>query len=563
MTTLKSKILIEICQKYDFKFDIVGYLKETDGFKILSKKFPKEKFLEILEFTNSNSKREVFNKILEAVYSKELFDDSLEITKAKYAGTFKLCPTCGKYFIGSTIYCCSKCSNSSKEVKAKKVQTFLERFGVDNAGKTPNSIKAAKESVKILNSSENIEKRREKFKENKDQIMEKMQDTVFSRYGVKNACETDACKKGLALYLESHKVDNAFQVPEVKAKIASKFINGNAQREHIKHFDELNAKGLTRFIDNDRFKITECLEYFNISRSNANKLKVCYGIPEHNNDWDCSSSKGEKELCEFVKSLGLEVKENIRFNNKEIDIFIPALNLGIEYNGYFWHSDDKKPRNYHLNKTKMFEKLGIQLIHVFDTDDIRVCKDIIKTKLGKANRIFARKCKVVELNATECNLFLDNFHIQRSCPASVRLALKYNDEIVEVMTFGKPRFNKNYDWELLRLCTAPDLVVVGGASKLLTWFESHFTGNIISYCDRRFSSGNVYRNLGFVKLRETSPNYFYVKNGKILSRYQCQKSKLSKLLDNFDPNLTEAENMKKSVYLRVFDCGNLVFVKNF
>ena len=211
----------------------------------------------------------------------------------------------------------------------------------------------------------------------------------------------------------------------------------------------------------------------------------------------------------------------------------------------------------------MFEKLGIQLIHVFDTDDIRVCKDIIKTKLGKANRIFARKCKVVELSTAECNSFLDNFHIQHSCPASVRLALKYNGEIVEVMTFGKPRFNKNYDWELLRLCTAPDLVVVGGASKLLTWFELHFTGNIISYCDRRFSSGNVYRNLGFVKLRETSPNYFYVKNGKILSRYQCQKSKLSKLLDNFDPNLTEAENMKKSGYLRVFDCGNLVFVKNF
>ena len=563
MLLIKSQILLKICEKYNFKFDFDGYLKETEGFKILSEKFSKEKFLEILAFANANVKRECFNKILGAVYTSDLFNDSLDVTKAKYAGTFKQCPTCGKSFIGTSVYCCSKCSNSSDEVKNKKARSLLAKYGVDNAGKTPNSVKAAKESAKVLNSPENIEKHRTWFKENKDQVMKKVHDTVFLKYGVKNACETPACKNGLEQYLEKHAVGNAFQVPEVKARIASRFVNGSNQREHIKHFDELNKEGLTRFVDNNKFKIEDCCDYFNISRNNVNKLKVRYGIDAHNNDWDCSTSKSEKELCEFVKNLGLEVKENIRFNNKEIDIFIPPLNIGIEYDGCYWHSDDRKPRNYHLDKTKTFEKLGIQLIHVFDTDDIKVCKDIIKTKLGKSERVFARKCEVVELSSSECNKFLDSFHVQGGCPASVRLALKYKGEVVEVMTFGKPRFNKGYVWELLRLCTAPDLVVVGGASKLLSWFEKYHSGSIISYCDRRFSTGNVYEKLGFVKLRETSPNYFYVKNGTVLSRYQCQKSQLAKLLDNFDPNLSEAENMKKSGYLRVFDCGNLVFVTNF
>jgi len=41
-----------------------------------------------------------------------------------------------------------------------------------------------------------------------------------------------------------------------------------------------------------------------------------------------------------------------------------------------------------------------------------------------------------------------------------------------------------------------------------------------------------------------------------------QKHKLEKMLDTFNPNLTEFENMKMNGYDRIWDCGNVKFVWN-
>ena len=74
------------------------------------------------------------------------------------------------------------------------------------------------------------------------------------------------------------------------------------------------------------------------------------------------------------------------------------------------------------------------------------------------------------------------------------------------MTFSKPRFNKNYDYELLRLCSKKFTNIVGGASKLFKYFISKYKGSIISYTNRRFSNGNIYRQLGFSELKNSKPN---------------------------------------------------------
>lgn len=125
--------------------------------------------------------------------------------------------------------------------------------------------------------------------------------------------------------------------------------------------------------------------------------------------------------------------------------------------------------------------------------------------------------------------------------------------------FGVPRFNKRYDFELLRLASKKFTSVVGGASKLLKFFRDSHTGSIISYANRRFSTGDVYRKLGFIQLGRTDVNYFYTRHNEVLTRYQCQKHKLKDLLENFDPSKTESENMRLNGYFKVFDCGNLIF----
>jgi hypothetical protein len=134
------------------------------------------------------------------------------------------------------------------------------------------------------------------------------------------------------------------------------------------------------------------------------------------------------------------------------------------------------------------------------------------------------------------------------------------------MTFGKCRFDKKHEWELLRFCNKLGYHVPGSASKLLKYFEKTYKPtSLVSYADRRWSIGNVYEKLGFKFSHNSLPNYWYFKNNSLLleSRVKYQKHKLKNLLENFDENKTEVENMKANGYNRIFDCGNMVFEKIF
>jgi hypothetical protein len=202
-----------------------------------------------------------------------------------------------------------------------------------------------------------------------------------------------------------------------------------------------------------------------------------------------------------------------------------------------------------------------------------IVKSVINAKLGMFEvRIYARKCQVVQLTAAECNQFLVANHIQGADLSSVRLGLMYDNKLTAVMTFGKSRFNKNYEYEMYRFCTKLNTQIVGGAAKLLSHFSTQYKPtSIISYADRRYSTGGLYNALGFTRLHSSKPAYQYVKSTKgdggnytrRFNRTQFQKHKLSKVLSVFDPNLTEAVNMHNNGYHKIYDCGTHVFVKTF
>jgi len=265
----------------------------------------------------------------------------------------------------------------------------------------------------------------------------------------------------------------------------------------------------------------------------------------------------------------ISIEKNKNFEKKfELDIFIPSKNIGIDLNKLYWNSElNGKDKNYHLNKTKFFEERGIQVIHIFEDEWIEkqeIVKSIILSKLGLIeNKIFARKTEIKEITSKESKLFLFNNHIQGEVNSKVNLGLFYNDELVSLMTFSKPRFNKHYDWEMVRFCNKINTNVIGGAGKLLVYFRKNYSGSIISYADRRFSQGKIYETLEFKGKKQSAPDYFYFKNGyNRYSRVQFQKHKLKDKLEIFDPNLTEWQNMQLNGYDRIWDCGNLVFELN-
>jgi hypothetical protein len=287
-------------------------------------------------------------------------------------------------------------------------------------------------------------------------------------------------------------------------------------------------------------------------------------------DWSkIHVTKPHQEIVDYLLELDpllqLSINDRKLIAPYEIDILISDHRLAIEFNGFFWHSDSSKGNNYHLMKTTACADNGVKLIHIFE-DEWVYKKEIVKSRLSyllnRSKRLFARKCEVREVSPSDATKFLDRCHLQGRCRSSERYGLFYNGELVALMTFGKPRFNKNYEWELLRYCSLPFTNIVGGASKLLSAFRKVHAEPLITYADRRWSDGHLYKSLGFDLVGTSKPSYFYVKSGSDLriNRATAQKHNLAQLLGSeFDVSLSESQNMKTAGYDRIFDCGNFVF----
>lgn len=300
--------------------------------------------------------------------------------------------------------------------------------------------------------------------------------------------------------------------------------------------------------------------------NNIAQGKICKQCSEK------GTSAHEKTIAEFLKGIGLRFTQNdttILGNRQEVDFYIPSKSLAIEINGLYWHTELKgKNRRYHLSKTEMAKERGIQLIHIFENELVNkqdIVLSILQSKLGVGERVYARKTQYTRIeDKKQIKDFLNANHIQGALRSNNGIAygLYKGDEIISIATFGKSRYNKKYEYELLRFCNKTGQSVVGGFSKLLKAFiEGHDPESIITYADRRYSDGSLYAKNGFAFIGDSTPNYFYYKSGvRLESRVKYQKHKLPAILENFDPALTERENMANHGYHRIWDCGNRVYV---
>jgi hypothetical protein len=211
----------------------------------------------------------------------------------------------------------------------------------------------------------------------------------------------------------------------------------------------------------------------------------------------------------------------------EMDIYIPEFNIGIELCGLYWHSDQYKERNYHKNKYQSAKDKGIQLIQIFEDEWIYKKEAVLnrlKNKLKLHAPIYARQCIIKGLDYKISNTYINTWHTQGNASSSIRLGLYYNDQLVQVMTFGKGRFHEG--WELLRLVS--EKPVVGGDSKLFKYFLNQYKPESVhSYCDLRWGDGGIYNKLGFDLIKQTNPDFFYVSGPQRINRIRLQNHKLN------------------------------------
>lgn len=317
----------------------------------------------------------------------------------------------------------------------------------------------------------------------------------------------------------------------------------------------------------------KCMRAYNVSRTNflsGKRCPYCSAVSTTSNE--------EKEILKFLNSYSCNFKKErfIREDHSyfEIDAFSKEKNIGVEFDGLYWHSETKKGKNAHIKKTQYFKEKGIRIVHIFSDEwqfKQNIIKDKIKSILGvQKEKIYARKCSIREIDSRKRNQFLEINHIQGADGATISLGLFNNNELIAVMSFCKLRKSlgqksKEGIYELSRFAGKLNFTIVGGFSKLLKYaIKNYPIKEIITYADLRFTSyeNNVYDKNGFILDHISKPSYFYLdKNYKQrLHRFNFRKQELNKKFPQFySKDKSESEIMKEAGYDRIWDCGNLVY----
>lgn len=409
---------------------------------------------------------------------------------------------------------------------------------------------------------------------------DKFKSTMIKKYGCEHALQNEGllnkmlANRDINIMVENYKescmrrygVSNPMKLLEFKSKV----------------FDAKRKKFFNRLLNSDRLKgmvtpLFDLEDYKDVYYEYPWKCNKCDTIFKSNLDLGCIPrcptcfpkcySKPEFDIFHFCEKYFSTIIQNDRtvLDGKEIDILIPEKNIGIELDGLYWHSESMgTPRNYHQEKTSLAEEKGIHLIHIFEDewfDKQDIVKSILLSKFGEIdNKIYARECDIKKIDNSLSEEFLFNNHLQGPIPAIHHHGLFFQNELVLLVSFGKARFNKDCEWEILRFCNKKNTQVLGGLSKLISHFIWDYEPNsIITYVDARYGDGKCYKKCGFEFMRRTQPGYFYTDGHYRSSRLKYQKHKLSKILKNFDSNLTEWENMQLNGFDRIWDCGNYVY----
>lgn len=506
-------------------------------------------------------------------YNDKYFGQELPFTQKLYNYLYDIieipkCDNCGNLIKWRGIFtegylknCSKKCKDKSKLRIERTKATNLVKYGVDSVLKVNKFKEKRNKTIKDKFGVDNI------FEY--EDVKEKTKQTNIEKYGTEFAIQSDIIK-------ERRKNNNLkkYNVEYPSQLQSQKDLNINNGKIYFEK--KLKTKGylILNYLENNVVEIQHpdghifksirsiCNNRFNTNAELSTILLPIGG----------SKSTGEIEIQNFLSenNITYELCDRKKLNGLEIDIYIPVYKFGIEFNGLYWHSELYKDNNYHMNKTELCEKQGIQLIHVFEdewTNKKEIVKSIIKSKLGIINnKIFARKCIIKEIDNKTSSEFLENNHIQGSINGKIRIGLYYNNELVSIMTFGKKRVsmgNKTRiddEYEMLRFCNKLNTQVIGGASRLLKYFIKTYNPKLImTFADRRYSQGNLYEKLGFKFIYNTKPNYWYVLNNKILREYRFKYRKDVLIKEGYDSNKTEREIMAEKGYLRIYDCGNMKF----
>ena len=479
---------------------------------------------------------------------------------------------------------------AAKEIKEKVKQTNLEKYGAENVWSKGSSVL---EKVKQTN----LEKYGADNPWSSDVVKDKIKNTNLNRYGTEYPLQSEDVKQTMfSNNIKKYGVKHVQQVESIKEKtrktnierygceygLSNEEIKNKIRQTNLEKYGYENAaksdivKEKTKLTNLERYGVRYTLQDSDIKNKIRQTNLEKYGVEYYCMTEDCINknkvyrvSKINKEFYNKLIDNNINCELEYYIGTKGFDIKVN--NILIEINPSYTHNSTfeakfkscsipPKEHDYHLNKSKLAEEHGFQCIHIFDWDD----EDKIINLLLPKTTLYARNCEIKEISIKEANDFLNLYHLQGSLTKqTVCLGLFYNNELIELMTFGKPRYNKNYQYELLRLCTHKDYKVTGGTQKLFKYFIDNFKPeSIISYCDISKFTGEVYNKLGFTLKSSSNParHWYNIKTKQHITDNLLRQRGFDQLFGtSYGKGTSNDLLMLEHNFVEVYDCGQSTY----
>ena len=275
-------------------------------------------------------------------------------------------------------------------------------------------------------------------------------------------------------------------------------------------------------------------------------------------------SKPNKQFAELLTNNQISFEREFLLNRYSYDFrvgnnLIEIDPIGTHNSTFGIFGEGPKDKNYHFNKSKLARDNGFRCIHIWDWDD----EDKIIQLLLPRPSIYARNCEVGLVNKEDAKSFLNTYHLQGYAKDSIRLGLYYNNKLVSIMTFGIPRYNKNYEYELIRYCSFYN--VIGGPEKLFSHFIKDYSPkSVISYCDWSKFNGNVYLKLGFrYKKYSIGKHWYNIKTHKHITDNLLRQRGFDQLFGKeygvYGKGTSNDQLMIDHGFVEIYDSGQAVY----